>query len=131
MDIASFNLMRNELILVGIVLIMLVAEIFTKSESKNKLITLGTILFGVATLINFLPLQEGMLFVGSFQTTRMTMFMKSILNLGVFIVFLQSNTWLKREDNHGKIGEFFILIISTLIGMNFMISSGDFLMMYI
>ncbi len=131
MDIASFNLMRNELILVGIVLIMLIGEIFTKSENKNKLITLGTILFGVATLINFLPLQEGMLFGGSFQTTRMTMFMKSVLNLGVFIVFLQSNTWLKREDNHGKIGEFFILIISTLIGMNFMISSGDFLMMYI
>jgi NADH-quinone oxidoreductase subunit N len=57
--------------------------------------------------------------------------MKSILNMGVFIVFLQSVTWLKREENHGKIGEFFILIIATLIGMNFMISSGDFLMMYI
>jgi NADH-quinone oxidoreductase subunit N len=131
MDIASFSLMRNELILVGIVLILLIAEIFTKKENKHKIITLGTVLFGVATLINFLPLAEGMLFGGSFQTTRMTMFMKSVLNLGVFIVFLQSVTWLKREENNEKISEFFILIISTLIGMNFMISSGDFLMMYI
>ncbi len=131
MDIASFSLMRNELILVGIVLILLIAEIFTKKENKHKIITLGTVLFGVATLVNFLPLAEGMLFGGSFQTTRMTMFMKSVLNLGVLIVFLQSVTWLKREENQEKISEFFILIISTLVGMNFMISSGDFLMMYI
>lgn len=131
MDIASFILMRNELVLTGIVLILLIAEIFTKNENKHRLITIGTVLFGVATLINFLPLAEGQMFGGSFQTSRITMFMKSILNIGVFIVFLQSVTWLKREENHGKIGEFFILIISTLIGMNFMISSGDFLMMYI
>jgi NADH-quinone oxidoreductase subunit N len=76
-------------------------------------------------------LQEGQLFGGSFQTSQMTAFMKSVLNMAVFIIFLQSFTWLKREENHGKIGEFFILIISTLIGMDFMISSGDFLMMYI
>jgi NADH-quinone oxidoreductase subunit N len=131
MDISSFNLMRNELILVGIVLVLLIAEIFTKDENKHRLITMGTVLFGIATLINFLPLQEGQLFGGSFQTSQMTAFMKSVLNMAVFIIFLQSFTWLKREENHGKIGEFFILIISTLIGMDFMISSGDFLMMYI
>jgi NADH-quinone oxidoreductase subunit N len=131
MDIASFNLMRNELILTGIVLILLIAEIFTKKENKHRLITVGTVLFGLATAINFLPLAEGQLFGGSFQTSQMTMFMKSVLNLGVFIVFLQSVTWLRREENQGKISEFYILIISTLIGMDFMISSGDFLMMYI
>jgi NADH-quinone oxidoreductase subunit N len=131
MDIASFNLMRNELILVGIVLILLIAEIFTKKENKHRLIPIGTLLFGLATVINFLPLPEGELFGGSFQTTQMTMFMKSVLNLGVFIVFLQSFTWLNREENKEKISEYFILIISTLLGMNFMISSGDFLMMYI
>lgn len=131
MDISTFNLMRNELILVGIVLILLIAEIFTKNENKHKLIPIGTILFGLATLINFLPLEEGQMFGGSFQTNQMTVFMKSVLNMGVFIVFLQSFTWLRREENKEKISEFFILIISTLIGMNFMISSGDFLMMYI
>ena len=123
--------MRNELILVGVVLVLLVAEIFTKNEHKHRIITLGIILFGAATLVNFLPLEEGRLFGGSFQTTQITVFMKTVLNLGVFIIFLQSVTWLKREENHGKISEFFILVISTLIGMDYMISSGDFLMMYI
>jgi NADH-quinone oxidoreductase subunit N len=131
MDLSSFILMRNELILIGIAVILLIAEIFTKNEQKNRLITLGIVLFGIATAINFLPLEEGRLFGGSFQTNHMTMFMKSVLNLGVFIVLLQSVTWLKREENHGKISEYFILIISTLVGMNYMISSGDFLMMYL
>jgi NADH-quinone oxidoreductase subunit N len=131
MDLSSFLFMRNELILVGIILVLLVAEIFTKDAQKNGMITLGIVLFGVATLVNFLPLAEGRLFGGSYQTNQMTVFMKSVLNIGVFIIFLQSVTWLKREENHGKIGEYFILIISTLLGMDYMISSGDFLMMYL
>ena len=57
--------------------------------------------------------------------------MKNILNIGVLLVFIQSVTWLKKEENSEKISEYFILLISTLIGMNFMISSGHFLMFYI
>ncbi|OFY50398.1 MAG: NADH-quinone oxidoreductase subunit N [Bacteroidetes bacterium GWF2_49_14] len=131
MESNSFFLMRNELILVGIAMILLVAEIFTKPEKKNGIITLAAVLFGLATVANFFPVPEGTLFGGSFITNPMTVFMKSVLNIGVFIVFLQSVTWLRKEENHGKISEYFILVISTLIGMNFMISSGDFLMMYI
>ena len=57
--------------------------------------------------------------------------LKNVLNIGVFIIFLQSAGWLRKDENEGKISEFFILILSTLIGMNFMISSGDFLMFYL
>jgi len=57
--------------------------------------------------------------------------MKNILNIGVLIVFIQAANWLKSEENKVKILEFFVLILSTLIGMNFMISSGDFLMFYL
>jgi NADH-quinone oxidoreductase subunit N len=131
MELSSFYLMRNELILAAIALILLVAEIFTKKEKKQSLIPVGAVLFAVATAVGFLPLPEGEIFGGSFQTSRMTVLMKNILNMGVLIVFLQSFTWLKREENRDKIAEYFILILSTLIGMNFMISSGDFLMMYI
>jgi NADH-quinone oxidoreductase subunit N len=40
-------------------------------------------------------------------------------------------TWLKKDENSEKISEYFILLISTLIGMNFMISAGHFLIFYI
>ncbi len=57
--------------------------------------------------------------------------MKNILNIGALLVFIQSVTWLKKEENSEKISEYFILLISTLVGMNFMISAGHFLIFYI
>ena len=57
--------------------------------------------------------------------------MKNILNVGVLIILLQSNSWLRKPDNREKISEYFVLLFSTLIGMYFMISSGDFLMFYL
>jgi NADH-quinone oxidoreductase subunit N len=131
MESHSFFLMRNELLLVALALVLLLAELFTRESKKQAIIPLAALLFGLVTAAGFLPLPEGELFGGSYNTNTMTQFMKNILNLGVFIVFLQSFTWLKREENRGKIAEYFILILSTLIGMNYMISSGDFLMMYL
>jgi NADH-quinone oxidoreductase subunit N len=47
------------------------------------------------------------------------------------LVLIQSVTWLNKEENHDKGSEYFILLISTLAGMNFMISAGHFLMFYL
>ncbi|MCK7460745.1 MAG: hypothetical protein MZU84_00990 [Sphingobacterium sp.] len=57
--------------------------------------------------------------------------MKNILNIGVMILFLQTAGWIKKPEYDNKVSEFYMLILSTLIGMNFMISSGHFLMFYI
>ena len=57
--------------------------------------------------------------------------MKNILNIGVLLVIIQSITWLRKIENSEKISEYFILLISTVIGMNYMISAGHFLMFYI
>ena len=66
-----------------------------------------------------------------YVSSEIRILMKNILNIGVLLVFIQSVTWLKKEENSEKISEYFILLISTLVGMNFMISSGHFLMFYI
>ena len=57
--------------------------------------------------------------------------MKSILTLGTILVFLQSSDWLKRQDVKHKNGEFYILTLSTLIGMYFMVSAGHFLLFFL
>jgi NADH-quinone oxidoreductase subunit N len=64
-------------------------------------------------------------------STGIRLIMKNILNIGVLLVFIQSVTWLKKEENSEKISEYFLLLLSTLIGMNFMISAGHFLILYI
>jgi len=66
-----------------------------------------------------------------YHTDGLTILMKNILNVGVLIILLQSVAWLRKEENSEKISEFYILLLSTLVGMNFMISSGDFLMLYL
>ena len=83
------------------------------------------------TFIGFLPGEPGELFGGMYQSTQLTMLLKNILNIGVLIIFLQSVDWLKQDQNREKISEFFLLMLSTLIGMNYMISAGDFLMFYL
>ena len=66
-----------------------------------------------------------------YEVNGTRLIMKNILNIGALLVFIQSVTWLKKEENQEKISEYFMLLISTLVGMNFMISAGHFLMFYI
>ena len=70
-------------------------------------------------------------FGGMYQHTEMMSVVKSVLNLGVIVVFLMANKWLRREQNWIKQGEFHALVLFTLLGMYLMISSGHFLMFFI
>ncbi len=129
MDLKYFLLMRHELMLVAVAVIILIAEIFSKK--KTGVIYTSLILFAFITIAGFCPVEGGELFGGSFQSSNLTTLMKNILNIGVLIIFLQSVNYLKKDENFNKVGEFFVLVIFTLVGMDYMISSGDFLMFYL
>jgi NADH-quinone oxidoreductase subunit N len=131
MTIANFLLMRHELLLVIITLIILIAELALDDKVKLRVVPLAIGLFLVHTIIGFLPIKEGVLFGGMFHTNGTINLMKNILNIGVLIVLVQSWTWIRHPDNHPRVSEYFMLMFSTLIGMYFMISSGDFLMFYL
>ncbi len=131
MNIGQFIMMRHELLLTAVALIILIAEIFTADKSKEKLIPFSIGLFALVAILGFLPVQEGTLFGGSYQSNALTALMKNVLNVGVLIIFLQAEGWLRRDENSDRISEYFLLTISTLIGMNFMISAGDFLIFYV
>ncbi|HAG17033.1 MAG TPA: NADH-quinone oxidoreductase subunit N [Bacteroidales bacterium] len=131
MNLNSFLLMRHELILIAVVLLYLASEIIGGGKNKRFSLNFAVVLFLAVTIIGFLPISTGTMFGGMYQTSPAIILMKNILNAGAFIVFLQVVSWLKKEENDNRIMEFFILIVSTLIGMNYMISAGDFLMFYL
>jgi len=131
MSLNDFLTMRHELILVSLVLLVLIIDLNLKKSQKTRIIPIAISMFFIHTVVGFLPAQSGVLFGGMYHTEALTILMKNILNVGVFIILLQSSTWLRKEENREKISEFFILLLSTLVGMNFMISSGDFLMLYL
>ena len=124
-------IMRHELLLVAITVILLLFEIFMPKHRKTAIIPLAIVLMAIVTGIGFIPGPTGILFGGMYATTNLILLLKNILNTGVLIVFIQAGTWLMKPENREKISEFFLLLLSTLIGMEYMISSGDFLMFYL
>lgn len=124
--------MRHEVILLVMILLLLVAEIFISESKKQSIVHLAIFLFGIHTIVGFFGIEESSLFGGMFQTNNLIHFFKNVLNIGVFILLLQSADWLQEKIvKQGRGTEFFILLFSSLLGMYFMISSGDFLMFYI
>jgi NADH-quinone oxidoreductase subunit N len=132
MDLNSFIAMRQEIFLLTIVLLLIVGEIFINKNKKESLVHFALLLFGIHTIIGFFAIEESSLFGGMFRTNTLIHFFKNALNVGVLIVLLQSADWIKEKMvplNKGT--EFFMLLFSSLLGMYFMISAGDFLMFYI
>ena len=131
MNLENFFLMRHELVLTIITLMVLIADLSIHEDKKYKIIALATTLFAINLIIGFFPSLTGNLFGNMYKTSDLQLTMKNILNLGVIVILLQSVTWLKTDENKLKISEFYLLVFSTLIGMQFMISAGSFLMLYL
>ena len=82
-------------------------------------------------LLNCCPTEPATVFGGMYATTPMIGVLKTILAFGTLIVFIQARTWLSRPDSTFKEGEFYMLIISTLLGMNIMVSADHFLLFFL
>jgi len=79
-------------------------------------------------LLGFFQGGDATLFSGMFHTNRLIVLEKSMLNLATLIVSLQAYSWLK---GHRQVLEFYMLLLSTLLGFFFMISSGNLLIFYL
>ncbi len=133
MNFSDFLFMRHEISLTLIFVILLMYDLIASGEHKRKYFQgIACILFGLHTVHSFfLPTEAGEVFGGMYVSGSMFMLVKNLLNIGVLLMFLQANSWLKQEDTFAKRGEFYVITLFTLLGMYFMVSSGNFLMFYI
>ncbi len=132
MNLSSLFLMRHEISLAIVILLILVVDIFIPEEKKRDISYIAVSLFLIHTVIGFLPIKEGMLFGGMFENNQMVFGFKNVLDIGVLLIAMLSVSWLNNKTlKHHKVGEFFILMFSSLLGMFFMISSRNFLMLYL
>jgi len=137
MDYSQFLVMKEELSLVAIIFILVVADLFMspdahKTSGKAKLNTmLPVVLLGIHTIIFLVPSEAADAFGGMYHYVPIMSVLKTILNICTLVVFLMAHEWLAREDTLIKQGEFYILTLCTLLGMYFMTSAGHFLLFFI
>jgi len=123
-----FILMKQELVLIAIIFILLFIKVGSKDWKNENILNLVNVLLLFNFVIGFFWNKDGVLFNEMFKTNKLIITEKSILSLGTYIISLQSYSWLK---NHKHVLEFYMLLLSTLVGMFFMISSGNLLMFYL
>ncbi|MBA2330762.1 MAG: NADH-quinone oxidoreductase subunit N, partial [Flavisolibacter sp.] len=122
-----FILLKQELVLIALIFILMFMKL-GKDKSNVSIMNVVNLLLLLNLIFGFFWNKEGMLFNEMFRTNNLMILQKNILNLGMLIISMQSYNWLK---THKHVLEFYMLLLSTLLGMFFMISGGTLLMFYL
>ena len=110
--------MKFEWIVAVIIFILLFIKLGKTEWNNRTVLSVVNILLAVNLLAGFFLNSDGALFGDMFKTTKLIELQKNILNLGTLIISSQAYSWLK---NHKHALEFYMLLLSTLLGMFFMI----------
>ena len=122
-----FLLMKQELVVAFMIFILLFIRLGKDKSNETILILVNVMLF-LNLVSGFFMSEPGVLFNEMFRTNELMILEKNILNLAMIIISMQSYSWLK---THKHVIEFYVLLLSTLLGMFFMISGGNLLMFYL
>lgn len=132
MDYSQFFNMLPEATLMAILVIVFIADFALHGNDKKHTVLYG--LTGLLMLAQIAPCalaEPTSAFGGLYVTGNAVNVMKLILTAGTLIVLIMAQPWLNRDDVKNKAGEFYMLVISTLLGMYMMMSSGHFLMFFL
>ena len=131
MNYSDFMHMQPEFVLVLGLIIVFFADFFAhRNADSKKSLWLLTSLMLMSTIPSCLIHNEPTTaFGGIYVTSAAINVMKAILAFGTLIVVIMSNTWAATRQRIA--GEFYMLILSTLLGMFVMMSSGSFLLFFL
>lgn len=128
---SNFLYMRDEVSLLILMVFLLMYDLIAGKKGMRYFQPVAIIAFTIHTVINLIPFTAGESFGGMYQYSPVMTIVKSILNVGTLVVFLQAKYWMDTENQSNKRGEFYFLTLTTLLGMYFMVSAGNFLLFYI
>ena len=135
MGYSQFLYMVPEATLTAMLIIVFIADFMSANKDVRKwfnpfvcVLMLAQVLITIATQPVYSTITA---FGGMYTAGAAANVMKTILAAGTLIVLIQSRQWMSRQDTAFKEGEFYMLVISTLLGMNMMMSAGHFLMFFL
>lgn len=122
--------MQAEISMALMIVIILIADLVMKAPHNKTLQTIACTLMVIQLIMNIEP-SAGEYFGGMYHCTPVASVVKTILTAGTLLVFLQAGEWISAPDTRHKTGEFYVITLSTLLGMYFMVSAGSFIMFYV
>ncbi len=124
----SLILLKQELMVTIIIFLLLFIKISSTDGKNERTLNYVNLLLFVNLLSGLFFQTDGYLFGGMYHTTRLIAMEKNMLNVGTLIISLQSYDWLKQ---HAHVPEFYVILLTTLLGMFFMISGANLLIFYL
>ena len=131
MNYSAFLKLHDELSLLVVIVIILIYDIFASDKSARYIQPLTLVLLTVHTVLNAFPRDSFEVAGGMYQYYPMLTYIKTILNVGTIIIFLQADKWLRDDSVIIRRGEFYFLTLCTLLGLSLMMSAGHFLLFFI
>jgi len=128
-------LMKSELLVTVVIFIILFFKIRSADSTEATLLADNKSVLGWINMLLFINFIAGFfmngvgsLFGEMFYNNELVAFEKNLLNLGTLLISMQAYDWLK---THKHVYEFYMLLLSTLLGMFFMISTQNLMMFYL
>ena len=133
MNYSQFLQMVPEATLVAILIILFFADFaYSKSEKKHPVLRCLALTLLLLQLVPCVLAAPAEVFGGLYVSTAAANAMKLILTGGTLVVAIMAQTWIEHNEVTRRYeGEFYMLLVSTLLGMYVMTSSGHFMMFFL
>ena len=118
------------LLVLALIIVFFADFCLHKSERKTGVLGKLTAALLLCQTIMLTIVAPAEAFGGMYVASQAAQVMKLILTFGTFIVVVMAEPWLEREASKYA-GEFHLLVLSTLLGMYIMMSSGSFLLFFL
>ena len=124
------NMIPEATLMLALIIVFCADFALHKSERKTYVLSVLTGALLLCQLVPCFMAEPTSAFGGLYVASAIVNVMKTVLTLGTFIVVVMSQSWLKNNASQIS-GEFYVLVLSTLLGMYMMMSSGHFLMFFL
>ena len=124
------NMVPEAFLVLELIMVFFADFCLAKSERKLEVVGKMTMALLLCQTIMLATVGPAEAFGGMYVATQAAQVMKLILTFGTLIVVVMAQPWLEREASKYA-GEFYMLVLSTLLGMYIMVSSGSFLLFFL
>ena len=124
------NMIPEAFLVLTLILVFFGDFCLMKSERKNSVLSKMTAALLICQMLLMTTVAPAEAFGGMYVASQAANVMKIVLTLGTLIVVVMAQPWLENEARKYA-GEFYMLVVSTLLGMYIMMSSGNFLLFFL